>query len=70
VLRTFVRLAWALAVALALTSGPALAGPITGVVVFGDSLSDAGNVYAATGNRFPPAPYSGGRFTNGPVWVQ
>jgi outer membrane lipase/esterase len=36
--------------------------------VFGDSLSDNGNVAAATGNVFPPPPYFNGRFTNGPVW--
>lgn len=36
--------------------------------VFGDSLSDNGNVAAATGNTFPPPPYFDGRFTNGPVW--
>ena len=40
------------------------------VVAFGDSLSDNGNIYAATGNLFPPAPYFNGRFSNGPVWVE
>jgi phospholipase/lecithinase/hemolysin len=52
------------------TAGPAPADPITGMVVFGDSLSDAGNASAATGGHFPPAPYSDGRFSNGPIWVQ
>jgi len=42
----------------------------SGIYAFGDSLSDAGNVYTATGGTIPGAPYSDGRFTNGPVWVQ
>ena len=46
----------------------AFAGPITSVVVYGDSLSDNGNLYAATGQ--PPAPYYNGRFSNGPVTVE
>ena len=36
------------------------------VVVFGDSLSDNGNL----GPSAPPAPYVGGRFSNGPTWVE
>ena len=36
--------------------------------VFGDSLSDTGRFFAATG--YPPAPYYQGRFSNGPVWVE
>jgi phospholipase/lecithinase/hemolysin len=36
---------------------------------FGDSLSDNGNVFAATGRQFPPFPYQQ-RFSNGPVWVE
>lgn len=37
-------------------------------VAFGDSLSDNGNFFAATGQ--PPAPYFNGRFSNGPTWVE
>ncbi|HPR07016.1 MAG TPA: SGNH/GDSL hydrolase family protein [Denitromonas sp.] len=37
------------------------------LVVIGDSLSDNGNVSALTGGALPPAPYVGGRFSNGPV---
>jgi phospholipase/lecithinase/hemolysin len=37
--------------------------------VFGDSLSDTGNVFALVG--YPPSPpYFEGRFSNGPVWVE
>jgi outer membrane lipase/esterase len=35
---------------------------------FGDSLSDTGNLFKLIG--YPPPPYSDGRFSNGPVWVQ
>jgi phospholipase/lecithinase/hemolysin len=38
--------------------------------VFGDSLSDVGNVYLATGGIEPASPYVNGQFSNGPVWVQ
>ncbi len=38
------------------------------VVVYGDSLSDNGNLYAATGQ--PGAPYYDGRRSNGPVAVE
>lgn len=37
--------------------------------VFGDSLSDSGNVFAATGGLEPPAPYFQGRFSNGFNWA-
>lgn len=39
--------------------------------VFGDSLSDVGTVYKATGGLYPPnPPYYRGRYSNGPVWVE
>jgi phospholipase/lecithinase/hemolysin len=62
------RLTGALALSLLL---PALGRgePITGLVVFGDSLSDTGNVYHASGGHLPPSPYAAGRFSNGPNWV-
>jgi outer membrane lipase/esterase len=49
------------------------------IVAFGDSLSDAGNVFVATGDfarrpfdAFPDAPYliGGFRFSNGPTWIE
>jgi phospholipase/lecithinase/hemolysin len=46
----------------------AQADPITQIVVFGDSLSDVGNVFAATGK--PPPPYYQGHYSNGPIWVE
>ncbi|MEI8309882.1 MAG: SGNH/GDSL hydrolase family protein [Verrucomicrobiota bacterium] len=38
------------------------------LVIFGDSLSDVGNLYAR--DSFPPSPYWSGRFSNGPVWIE
>ncbi len=40
---------------------------IKNLYVFGDSLSDVGNIFASTGGAIPPAAagYVGGRFTNG-----
>jgi phospholipase/lecithinase/hemolysin len=40
-------------------------------VVFGDSLSDNGNLYEYMKHHLPLSPpYYKGRFTNGPVWVE
>ncbi len=47
----------------------ALAGPYSGLLFFGDSLSDNGNLFAATGG-FPPPPYNDGRFSNGLVYSE
>lgn len=45
--------------------------PIDEIVVFGDSLSDIGNVYRTTGGTYPPnPPYFQGRYSNGRVWVE
>jgi phospholipase/lecithinase/hemolysin len=52
--------------AIAFTGANAAAIPT--VAVYGDSLSDNGNFYAATG--LPPAPYFAGRISNGPVAVE
>ncbi|HEV2081090.1 MAG TPA: SGNH/GDSL hydrolase family protein [Brevundimonas sp.] len=41
------------------------------LVVFGDSLSDNGNLYAASFNTQPTSPpYFQGRFSNGPVFTE
>jgi len=46
------------------------AAPIDAIYVFGDSLTDVGNIYTVTGGTTPGAPYVAGQFTNGNVWVQ
>jgi len=52
---------------LAMTS-IASAGPYSAVFVYGDSLSDTGNIYTITGHTIPPSPpYYNGRFSNGPL---
>ena len=48
----------------------ASAASYSSLYVFGDSLSDPGNIPLMSGYKFPPAPYSGTRFSNGPVAVQ
>ncbi len=48
----------------------ARASSFDAIYAFGDSLSDVGNVYAATGGAEPGAPYVNGQFSNGPVWIQ
>jgi phospholipase/lecithinase/hemolysin len=48
----------------------AQASSVSAIYAFGDSLSDAGNAYIATGGTEPAAPYKNGEFSNGPVWVQ
>jgi phospholipase/lecithinase/hemolysin len=49
---------------------PAAGARFSTIYAFGDSLSDAGNIYAATLHLVPTAPYVNGEFSNGPVWVQ
>ncbi|MDB9485781.1 SGNH/GDSL hydrolase family protein [Dolichospermum circinale CS-537/01] len=38
-------------------------------MIFGDSLSDTGNAYQASGNTFPPPPNYQGRLSNGLIWI-
>lgn len=56
--------------ALWLAFSPVTARAYSAVYVFGDSLSDAGNVYAETNGAEPAAPYYNGQFSNGPVWIE
>src|SRR5262249_39404183 len=43
----------------------------TGIVAFGDSLTDTGNRYAATGGTDPTSPpYDAGRWSAGPIWIE
>jgi phospholipase/lecithinase/hemolysin len=43
--------------------------PFSRILVFGDSLSDTGNLFRLSGG-YPPSPYFEGRFSNGPLWVE
>lgn len=64
---------WIAALALSILAGvkPVEAASFPAIYVFGDSLSDAGNDWQLTLRRVPLSPpYSHGRFTNGPVWIQ
>ncbi|MFM7439113.1 MAG: SGNH/GDSL hydrolase family protein, partial [Snowella sp.] len=51
-------------------SSPVTAAAFSNIYAFGDSLSDDGNVFAATGGFPPSPPYFQGHFSNGNVWVQ
>ena len=67
------RLAGPLAAALmllTLAAQPAVAGPFTDLIIFGDSLSDIGNVSTATATLTPGPSYFAGRFSNGPVYAE
>ncbi|MDF1677946.1 MAG: SGNH/GDSL hydrolase family protein [Legionellaceae bacterium] len=45
--------------------------PTNKIVVFGDSLSDTGNLYEYMHRYFPPSPpYYAGRASNGPLWIE
>ena len=59
------------AVTLTISAGHAnAASPFATIYSFGDSLSDVGNVYLATGGAQPASPYASGQYSDGPVWVQ
>lgn len=53
-----------------LAANVAAASPYSGFYVFGDSLSDSGNIYATTSGSMPPSPYFNGRFSNGPTYAE
>ncbi|MGC1182630.1 GDSL family lysophospholipase PlaA [Legionella sp.] len=54
-----------------LFSGIVLATPLHNIVVFGDSLSDNGNLYQFMNYQLPASPpYYEGRFSDGPVWIE
>jgi outer membrane lipase/esterase len=58
------------ALVLGLGSATVAAASPSSLYVFGDSLSDNGNLYTATGGAVPTPNYPGnGGATNGPVWV-
>jgi phospholipase/lecithinase/hemolysin len=48
----------------------AAAGPFSQLVIFGDSLSDVGNIAQATGGIYPGQYYWNNRFSNGPVYAE
>ena len=48
----------------------AAAGPFANLVVFGDSLSDIGNVESSPFINIPGPYYWNGRFSNGPVYAE
>jgi outer membrane lipase/esterase len=73
------RLLYGAMIATTLVSSPALAQSATNhgrlfnsVTVFGDSITDSGNIPALSGNfdETPSPPYFNGRFSNGPVFVE
>lgn len=54
-----------------LLSGLVMATPVHNIVVFGDSLSDNGNLYELMNKQLPQSPpYFEGRFSDGPVWIE
>jgi thermolabile hemolysin len=55
---------------LGLCTSAASAGPFSKLYVFGDSLSDIGNVSSASFGIYPGQYYWNNRFSNGPVWVE
>lgn len=63
-------IAFAILVCGAGASSSFAAGPFSQLIVFGDSLSDVGNIQAATFGIYPGDGYHDGRFSNGPVFVE
>lgn len=60
----------ALALAACAFAGSASAQTYNRLVVFGDSLSDNGNLFLISGGTQPPSPPYARRFSNGPTFVE
>jgi phospholipase/lecithinase/hemolysin len=56
-------------VSLGIACTPAAAA-YTSIFAFGDSLSDAGNLFSESEHTIPLKPYVDGHFSNGPTWVE
>jgi phospholipase/lecithinase/hemolysin len=61
---------WLLVALLIAGASQAAAGPFSDLVVFGDSLSDVGNISQATFELQPGQYYFNARFSNGPVYAE
>jgi phospholipase/lecithinase/hemolysin len=64
------RLVLLAALAVSLSCASARASTYTTLFAFGDSLSDAGNLFIEDSGTLPVAPYYAGHFSNGPTWVE
>ncbi|AFY82468.1 phospholipase/lecithinase/hemolysin [Oscillatoria acuminata PCC 6304] len=54
-----------------LIPNPVMAANFSEIYVFGDSLSDTGQLFEQSQAQYPPSSlYFEGRFSNGPVWVE
>src|SRR3984885_109154 len=61
----------ALSLCTCLTGGMASAqSQYSGIVIFGDSLSDPGNIPKFFGIDYPAPPYFENQFSNGPVYAK
>jgi outer membrane lipase/esterase len=70
-LKTLRQTALAIALAASCIGGAAQAqGQYPGIVVFGDSLSDPGNIPKFFGLNYPPPPYFENQFSDGPVYAK
>ena len=53
-----------------LIAASSTAGPFSQLVIFGDSLSDVGNIAQASFDAYPGPYYYNDRFSNGPVYAE
>jgi phospholipase/lecithinase/hemolysin len=58
-----------LAAAAVLSAAAPVRAAVASLLVFGDSLSDTGNISARTFGFSPGSSYFQGRFSNGPIWI-